>query len=52
MAKHEIIEFSGNLVKVISQSENYNNEFLYLLMKSRDFKEFFQVIQMVRRFCT
>ena len=34
MAKHEIIEFSGNLVKVISQSENYNNEFLYLLMKS------------------
>jgi type I restriction enzyme S subunit len=37
--KYETLVFSMDLVKVISKSENYTNEFLYLLMKSREFKE-------------
>lgn len=37
--KYETLVFSMDLVKVISKSENYTNEFLYLLMKNRGFKE-------------
>jgi type I restriction enzyme S subunit len=37
--KYEVLVFSMDLVKVISNDENYSNEFLYLLMKSREFKE-------------
>lgn len=37
--KYETLVFSMDLVKVISKSENYTNEYIYLLMKSRDFKE-------------
>ena len=37
--KYDILVFSMDLVKVISKDENYSNEFLYLLMKSREFKE-------------
>lgn len=37
--KYETLLFSMDLVKVISKSKNYTNEFLYLLMKSREFKE-------------
>ena len=37
--KYDTLVFSMDLVKVISKDENYSNEFLYLLMKSRAFKE-------------
>jgi type I restriction enzyme S subunit len=37
--KYETLVFSMDLVKVVSKNENYTNEFLYLLMKSREFKE-------------
>jgi type I restriction enzyme S subunit len=37
--KYDTLVFSMDLVKVISKDENYSNEFLYLLMKSREFKE-------------
>jgi len=37
--KYEILVFSMDLVKVCSKDEKYSNEFLYLLMKSREFKE-------------
>lgn len=37
--KYDTIIFSMDLVKVISKDENYSNEFLYLLMKSKEFKE-------------
>lgn len=37
--KFETLIFSMDLVKVISKSKNYTNEFLYLLMKNREFKE-------------
>ena len=37
--KYEKLVFSMDLVKVISKDENYSNEFLYLLMKSSEFKE-------------
>lgn len=37
--KYDTIVFSMDLVKVVSKSDNYSNEFLYLLMKSREFKE-------------
>lgn len=37
--KYETLVFSMDLVKVITRDDNYSNEFLYLLMKSREFKE-------------
>jgi len=37
--KYDTIVFSMDLVKVISKDKNYSNEFLYLLMKSNEFKE-------------
>lgn len=37
--KYDTMIFSMDLVKVISKDENYSNEFLYLLMKSNEFKE-------------
>ncbi len=37
--KYDTLIFSMDLVKVISKDQNYSNEFLYLLMKSREFKE-------------
>jgi type I restriction enzyme S subunit len=37
--KYDTLVFSMDLVKVVSKSDNYSNEFLYLLMKSREFKE-------------
>jgi type I restriction enzyme, S subunit len=37
--KYDTLIFSMDLVKVVSKSNNYSNEFLYLLMKSREFKE-------------
>jgi type I restriction enzyme, S subunit len=37
--KYDILVFSMDLVKVISMDDNYSNEFLYLLMKSKEFKE-------------
>jgi type I restriction enzyme S subunit len=37
--KYDTLVFSMDLVKVVSKDENYSNEFLYLLMKSREFKE-------------
>lgn len=37
--KYDTLVFSMDLVKVVSKDENYSNEFLYLLMKSKEFKE-------------
>ena len=37
--KYDTLIFSMDLVKVNSKDKNYSNEFLYLLMKSREFKE-------------
>lgn len=36
---YETLVFSMDLVKVVSKSEIYSNDFLYLLMKSKEFKE-------------
>ena len=38
-SKYDTMVFSMDLVKVISKDENYSNEFLYLIMKSNEFKE-------------
>lgn len=37
--KYDTMVYSMDLVKVVSKDQNYSNEFLYLLMKSNEFKE-------------
>lgn len=37
--KYDTMVFSMDLVKVTSKDDNYSNEYLYLLMKSNEFKE-------------